>query len=169
MYPIHDILNNSTRYKPLATTPSTDASLWWASAMKSTWRFLLAATFLIIASTAGTLQAQTSVNTNHIVDVDRLARVDSVLERYVNEGRVAGAVGLVLRNSEVIYEHAVGWSDREANRRMTTGSIFRIASQTKAITSTAILMLVEEGKMNLEDPVSRWLPTFETYNCGRPF
>lgn len=168
MYPIHDFNNNSTRYKPLATTPSSDASLWWTSAMNSTSRFLLAAALLLIATTTGSLQAQTSVNPDLIVDPVRLTRVDSVLERYVNEGRVAGAVGLVLRDGEVIYERAVGWADREANRRMTTASIFRIASQTKAITSTAILMLVEEGKMNLEDPVSRWLPAFETTTVAVP-
>lgn len=97
----------------------------------------------------------------NVVDQDRLSRVDSVLERYVREGRVAGVVGLVLRDGEVIYERAVGWADREADRRMTVDTIFRIASQTKAITSAAALMLVEEGKISLDDPISRWMPTFE--------
>ncbi|QXD16919.1 beta-lactamase family protein [Rhodocaloribacter litoris] len=99
--------------------------------------------------------------TGNVIDPERLVRVDSVLERYVREGRVAGAVGLVLHDGEVVYERAVGWADREAGRPMTTDTIFRIASQTKALTSTAILMLVEEGRINLEDPVSRWMPTFE--------
>jgi CubicO group peptidase (beta-lactamase class C family) len=82
-----------------------------------------------------------------------------MLER-VDNGSIAGAVGLVLRDGQVVYERAVGWSDREANVRMTTDAIFRIASQSKAITSTAIMMLVEEGKIALGDPVSRFIPAY---------
>lgn len=67
---------------------------------------------------------------------------------------------MVLRDGEVVYERAVGWADREANRPMRTDHIFRIASQSKAITSAAIMMLVEEGRVALGDPVSRWLPSF---------
>ena len=93
-------------------------------------------------------------------DPVRLARVDSVLQRQVDERRIAGAVALVMRDGEVVYERAVGWADREAGRRMTPDAIFRIASQTKAVTSAAILMLVEEGRINLSDPASRWMPTF---------
>lgn len=92
---------------------------------------------------------------------ERLARVDRVLQQYVDEGRIAGAVALVLRNGQVAYERAVGWSDKEAGRKMTTDSIFRIASQSKALTSVAILSLMEEGKLNLSDPVSRYIPAYE--------
>ncbi len=91
---------------------------------------------------------------------DRLARIDSALQQYVDENRIAGAVALVLRDGRPVYERAVGWSDKEAGRRMTTDTIFRIASQTKAITSTAILALMEEGKIGLDDPVSRFIPSF---------
>jgi CubicO group peptidase (beta-lactamase class C family) len=91
---------------------------------------------------------------------DRLARIDQVLQQYVEENRIAGAVALVLRDGKAVYERAVGWRDKEAGRRMTVDTIFRIASQTKAITSAAILVLVEEGKVGLNDPVSRFLPTF---------
>lgn len=68
----------------------------------------------------------------------------------------------MLRDGKPVYERAVGWRDKEAGVRMTTDTIFRIASQTKAITSTAILMLMEEGKIGLNDPVSRFVPTFAT-------
>src|SRR5687768_13221472 len=80
------------------------------------------------------------------VSADRLARIDTALQNYVDDNRVAGAVALVLRDGKPIYERAVGWRDKEAGRRMATNTIFRIASQTKAITSAAILALVEEGK-----------------------
>lgn len=91
---------------------------------------------------------------------ERLARIDRVLQQYVDESRIAGAVALVLRDGQVVYERAMGWSDKEAGRRMATDTIFRIASQTKAITSAAILSLVEEGKIGLNDPVSRFIAPF---------
>jgi CubicO group peptidase (beta-lactamase class C family) len=91
---------------------------------------------------------------------DRLARIDRFLQQAVDSGRIAGAVALVLRDGQVAYERAVGWSDKESGRRMTSDAIFRIASQTKALTSTAVMMLVEEGKIALGDPVSRFIPAF---------
>jgi CubicO group peptidase (beta-lactamase class C family) len=94
--------------------------------------------------------------------VERLARVDALLQRYVDEHEVAGAVALVLRNGQPVYEKAVGWADREAHRRMTRDTIFRIASQTKAITSVGVLTLVEEGRIAINDPVSRFIPAYAT-------
>lgn len=91
---------------------------------------------------------------------DRLARVDSVLQQYVDEGRIAGAVALVLQDGRPAYERAVGWSDREAGVRMAPNTIFRIASQTKALTSVAILMLLEEGRITLDEPVGRHIQSF---------
>ena len=92
--------------------------------------------------------------------VERLARIDSAMQRWVDEGEVAGAVALVLRDGRPVYERAVGWADREAGRRMTTDAIFRIASQTKAVTSVAVMMLVEEGRISLDDPVARFIPAY---------
>ena len=91
---------------------------------------------------------------------DRLARIDRVMQHYVDSGQIGGAVGLVLEDGRVVYRHAVGWLDKEAGRRMTRDALFRIASQTKAITTEAILSLVEEGKIALGDPVSRFIPAF---------
>jgi CubicO group peptidase (beta-lactamase class C family) len=91
---------------------------------------------------------------------ERLARIDALLQQYVDENRLAGAVALVLRDGQPAYEKAVGWSDKEAGRRMAPNTIFRIASQTKAITSAAVLALMEEGKLILTDPVSRYIPSF---------
>lgn len=91
---------------------------------------------------------------------DRLARIDRALDAYVAEGRVAGFVALVLRDGRPVYQRASGWRDKEAGLRMTSDTLFRIASQTKAITSVAILTLVEEGKIGLNDPVSRFIAPF---------
>jgi CubicO group peptidase (beta-lactamase class C family) len=90
----------------------------------------------------------------------RLARLDSVLEDAVRREEVAGVVALVLRDDAVVYERAAGWRDRERRLPMTPDAIFRIASQTKAITSVATLMLLEEGRFALTTPVARFLPTF---------
>jgi CubicO group peptidase (beta-lactamase class C family) len=94
------------------------------------------------------------------VSSDRLGRLDTVLQQHVDQNRVAGAVVLVLRDGKPIYKKAFGWSDKEANRRMTVDAIFRIASQTKALTSAAILMLMEEGRLAPSMPVSRFIPGF---------
>ncbi len=91
---------------------------------------------------------------------DRLARVDQLLQSFVDQGKIAGAVGLVLKDGKPAYERAFGWADKEAGRKMTTDTIFRIASQTKAITSTAVLALMEEGKIGLDEPVGHFIPTF---------
>lgn len=108
-------------------------------------------------------QSATSVPPSRIIngfDASRLARIDQALQAYVDNNEIAGAVALVLRDGRPVYEKAVGWADKESGRRMTTDAIFRIASQSKAITSTAVLMLVEEGKISLQDPVSRFIPEF---------
>jgi CubicO group peptidase (beta-lactamase class C family) len=91
---------------------------------------------------------------------ERLARLDRVLQQYVDDKRAAGIVALVLRDGRPVYERAVGWSDKEAGRRMTTDTIFRIASQSKALTSAAILSLMEEGRLGLNTPVSAFIPSF---------
>ncbi len=95
------------------------------------------------------------------LSTERLARVDRLLQQYVDRNQIAGAVALVLRDGRPVYERAVGWSDKEAGRKMTPQTLFRIASQTKAITSTAVLALVEEGKIGIDEPVGNFIPTFK--------
>src|SRR5256714_7146537 len=90
----------------------------------------------------------------------RLARIDRFMQQYVDSGEIGGAVGLVMQDGRVVYQHAVGWLDKEAGRRMTSDALFRIASQTKALTTVAILSLAEEGLLAVGDPVSRYIPAF---------
>jgi CubicO group peptidase (beta-lactamase class C family) len=91
---------------------------------------------------------------------DRVARIDWFLQSYIDANRVAGLVAVVLQDGQPVYEKALGWRDREAGSPMRVDSIFRIASQSKAITSAAIMMLVEEGRIRLNEPVSRFIPEF---------
>jgi CubicO group peptidase (beta-lactamase class C family) len=94
------------------------------------------------------------------ISKERLARIDGLMQQYVDENLIAGAVALVLQNGKPVYYRALGWSDKEAGTRMQTDTIFRIASQTKAITSVAILQLQERGKLVVNDPVSKYIPEF---------
>ena len=98
--------------------------------------------------------------------VERLARADAVLDSYVNDGRLAGVVALVLRDGKPVYQRAVGFSDKEAGRKMTMDTEFRIASQSKALTSVAILQLMEEGKLTVNDKAGQWIPTFAQTSVG---
>src|SRR5258708_29762130 len=93
---------------------------------------------------------------------ERLTRIDRAIQQSVDEERIAGAVALVLQDGKLVYDRAFGWSDKEAGRKMTRDTIFRMASQTKALTSVAILSLMEEGKVGLGDPASRFIPGFST-------
>src|ERR1700704_3073779 len=105
-----------------------------------------------------TAQSATTAPSSRVVngfDVTRLSRIDQALQGYVDRNEIAGAVALVLHDGRPVYQKAVGWADKDARKPMTMDAIFRIASQTKAITSTAVLMLFEEGKIALSDPVSR--------------
>jgi CubicO group peptidase (beta-lactamase class C family) len=106
---------------------------------------------------AGPLSAQSATRA---FSQERVGRIDRVLQSYIDENRLAGIVALVLHDGVPIYERAFGWSDKEAGRKMTVDAIFRIASQTKAITSVAILALMEDGKLGINDPVSRYIPSF---------
>ncbi|MBI3790503.1 MAG: beta-lactamase family protein [Gemmatimonadetes bacterium] len=106
------------------------------------------------------LPASLAAQRRALVPRERLVRIDSALERAVTAGDIPGGVLLVLRDGQPAYLRAVGWADKEANRRMSAGALFRIASQTKALTSAAILMLIEEGKIGLGTPVGRIIPNF---------
>lgn len=90
----------------------------------------------------------------------RLARIDTVMQALVDSSRTAGVAIFLLRDGHVVKAGAYGWADREARRPLRMDALFRIASQTKAVTSVAVMMLMEEGRLRLADPVHRWVPSF---------
>jgi CubicO group peptidase (beta-lactamase class C family) len=144
-------------------TDSLDHAPTIAPALRVVRRALAGSALVLLG--VSSLQAQAArapavIRPSNGVAPDRLARIDRFLQQYVDSGKVAGAVALVLRDGQPIYQKSVGLLDRESNRPMTQDAMFRIASQSKAITSTAILMLVEEGKIALTDTVSRFIPAF---------
>jgi CubicO group peptidase (beta-lactamase class C family) len=94
------------------------------------------------------------------VSPDRLKRLDTVLQEHVDQSRISGIVVLALRDGKPIYERSLGWIDKEAKRPMPADAIFRIASQTKALTSVAILQLMEDGRLTPNMPVGRFIPGY---------
>jgi CubicO group peptidase (beta-lactamase class C family) len=92
----------------------------------------------------------------------RLARIGPMLRRYVEQDVVSGLVTLVARDGRIVELDTAGWRDAAARSPMRRNTIFRIASMTKAITSVAAMMLVEEGRLRLADSVSKFIPQFST-------
>lgn len=99
---------------------------------------------------------------------ERLQRIDARLQDYVDRGEVAGVVGLIARRGKVVYHKSFGFRDAEAKAPMTNDVIFRIASMTKPIASVALMMLWEEGRFQLRDPVAKYLPEFASMEVARP-
>ena len=91
----------------------------------------------------------------------QLATVDGIVEELIAKNNLAGATVAVARHGQIAYFKAFGLRDREASAPMTEDTIFRIFSMSKAFTSAAVLMLMEEGKIGLEDPISKYIPEFK--------
>lgn len=91
---------------------------------------------------------------------DRLARIDTAMNRWVKDGWINGAVGFVAHKGKIVYYQAAGYNDLDTKEALLKDDLFRIASQTKAITSVAVMMLHEEGKFLLDDAVEKYIPAF---------
>ncbi len=96
-----------------------------------------------------------------VVEDDLPRRLNAVIDRALHEERIVGTVVLVAKDGKVVYRRAAGFADREAARPMAEDAIFRLSSITKPIVTVAALRLVEQGKLRLDDPVTRWLPDFK--------
>ena len=99
----------------------------------------------------------------------RLANLDSIFVQHIEQKKIPGMVALIVRNGFVVYEKAFGIADPETNQSYQTDHIFRIASQTKAITATAVMMLWEKGLFNLDDPISNYIPEFKDITILKKF
>lgn len=117
---------------------------------------------LCLASVSANAQKLTQASTPEAVgfNSERLKRLDAGFNQWVNDRLINGAVALVLRDNKIAYYKAFGYDDPATKELLAKDDIFRIASQTKAITSVAAMMLMEEGKFLLDDPVSKYIPAF---------
>ncbi len=95
------------------------------------------------------------------MSLERLKRLDAICNDAVKKGQIPGIVALVARRGKIVYYKAFGMADNQSNKPLNREAIFRIASQTKAITATAVMMLWEEGKFRLDDPISKYIPAFK--------
>ena len=95
------------------------------------------------------------------MSAERLGRIDAMLKQSVSDGNIPGAVALIARDSKIVFWNAYGMADNESKHDLERDDIFRIASQTKAITSTAVMMLWEEGLFRLDDSISKFIPEFK--------
>jgi len=94
------------------------------------------------------------------MNAERLSRLDGVIQSYIDKGAFPGVAAIVVRNGKIVYYKAFGKVDLETNNPLSKDAIYRIASMTKAITSLAVMMLHEEGKIMLDDPISKYIPEF---------
>jgi len=92
---------------------------------------------------------------------ERVVRITKTMQRYVDEGRIAGTVTWLMRRDKLVHFEAAGFADIESKVPMRTDTIFRIASMSKAVTSIAAMILIEEGRLSLETPVSTFFPAFK--------
>ena len=121
---------------------------------------------MLVAAPALVLRAETATPQSVGLSTERLQRVHELVERTIAAGEIAGAVTLVARNGQVAYLEAQGVMDLESKRAMQPDSLFRIASMSKPVAAVAILMLAEEGKVRLNDPVSRFIPAYANLELG---
>lgn len=122
--------------------------------------------FLVILALLCTLAlgAQTAFEFNNPASVgmsaDRLQRIDKLMQEYVDKKWIPGASMLIAKDGKVVYHKAFGFADIDARKPLTKDAIFRIASQSKAITSVAVMILYEEGKFLLDDAIGKYIPEF---------
>jgi CubicO group peptidase (beta-lactamase class C family) len=113
-----------------------------------------------MANAAADVSAETNAATVG-VSPERLGRLDRVMQQYVDEGRIGGMVTLIARQGQIVHLKAYGNADVEQRRPMKPDTIFRMASTTKIVTTVAVLQLMEEGRLLVTDPVSKYLPGFK--------
>ena len=118
--------------------------------------------FLIISVVACNSQTNMPAGGTQNVSIDykKLSNIDTLINGYIHRDWVKGVVTIIAKDGEVVQYKGYGYSDAASKKVMESNSIFRIASQTKAIVSTGILILYDEGKLSLNDPVSKYIPAF---------
>lgn len=102
-----------------------------------------------------------SKRANPSVDYQRLTRIDSLVNVYVKNNWVKGVVTLIVKDNQLVQYKGYGYADAETKKPMTADAMFRIMSQTKAITSVGVMILYEQGKLLLDDPVGNYIPEFK--------
>ena len=124
--------------------------------------FLITTLVLLTTCTSISAQELSKAKPEEVgLSSERLQRLSSVFQEYVDDGKLSGSVILIARQRKVAYLEAFGQRDRESKLPMETDTIFRIASQTKALVSVGVMILQEEGRLLISDPVGKYIPEFQ--------
>src|SRR5258708_13898934 len=123
--------------------------------------FLQPLTIVVVALAASLAAVSLGKPEDVGMSAERLQRINQVVQQYIDNRQISGAVTMVSRKGRVAHFEAQGLMDIESKAAMKKDAIFRMASMSKPVTGVAILMLMEEGKLRLTDPVSRFIPEFK--------
>lgn len=119
------------------------------------------AALLCISITLNAQVITTAAKSNPDVDYTRLARIDSIINSHINKNEVNGVVTLIIKDNQLVQWKGYGYADRESKKPMAKDAIFRIMSQTKAVTAVGIMILYEQGKFYLDEPIGDFIPEFK--------
>src|SRR6202051_3582651 len=122
----------------------------------------LAAALLLLAAAAGNARAEQP----RTFSADGLAKVSDYIRNEIGTGKIPGAIMLIQQHGKPVYSESFGVRDMVGKRPMTASTIFRLYSMSKPITSVAIMMLVEDGKLKLDDPLEKYIPAFADAKVG---
>ncbi len=121
-----------------------------------------AAVAALLAASLGAGQIPRGKPEDSGMSSERLPRIHQAIQRHIDAGEISGAVTLVARRGKIVQFEAHGLMDLESKKAMAPDAIFRLASMTKPITGAAVMMMLEEGKLRLTDPVSKFIPEFKS-------
>jgi CubicO group peptidase (beta-lactamase class C family) len=124
-------------------------------------RIVLVSVVILFISLLGQSQVIQTSSKNNTVDYERLAKIDGLVTEYISKNWLTGAVSIVIKDNQVVQYKGYGYADVATKRPMKNDAIFRIMSQTKAITSVGIMILYEQGKLLLDQPISDFIPEFK--------
>src|SRR6187431_1724569 len=124
-------------------------------------RTVLVLMVILCMSLMGQSQVIQTGTKNNTVDYERLAKIDGLVNEYISKNWLTGAVTILIKDNQLVQYKGYGYADVETKKPMKNDAIFRIMSQTKAITSVAAMMLYEQGKFLLDGPISEFIPEFK--------
>lgn len=120
---------------------------------------LIVLCFIVLTSNAQVLQP--TIQTNPKISAVKLSQIDSVVNQYVKNRWLIGSSVIVVKDHQVVYYKGLGYADEKTKKPMAADALYRIMSQSKAITSLAIMQLYEQGKLDLDDNLSKYIPSFK--------
>src|ERR1041384_2453578 len=124
------------------------------------WRALICGALVLVAAPEARAQGTFDIPAGARFNQDKLAKITAFFKNEVDTGKIAGANVLIEQHGKEVYHQTFGVQDVESKKPITDKTIFRLSSLTKAITSVVAMQLIQDGKIKLDDPVSKYIPSF---------